>query len=137
VEIIRARPEHIDRITFLARRFHNEAKPEWPWKASDFRDFTASMIDSGFVSFTPWSFMIGGIAAHPLNRDWKVAMEYLWWAEDGTGARHFRLFRKWAISQQAEEIRWSCREDNERVKAFYARFAHPVEAHYSEVLKCA
>lgn len=132
-----AGPHHLDRIVFLGRRFHEATKPEWPWNAEDFRQLISALIDEGFVSFTPWGFMAGAMTHHPLNRKWRVAVEYLWWAEDGSGPRHFRSFRKWAISQQADEIRWSCRENNERVKRFYARFSSPVEAHYSEKLKCA
>jgi hypothetical protein len=132
-----ARPHHLDRLVFLGRRFHEAAKPEWPWSAEDFRALAAGMMDNGFVSYAPWSFMIGGMMAHPLNKDWKVAVEYLWWSEDATGPKHFRAFRKWAIDQGADEIRWSCREENTRVKRFFAGFSAPVEAHYSEVLKCA
>jgi hypothetical protein len=128
---------HVDRIVFLGRRFHLATSPEWPWNADHFRETISGLIDAGYVSFTPWGFMAGAMVSHPLSRDWKVAAEYLWWAEDGSGPKHFRGFRKWAIDQGADEIRWSCRDDNSRVKRFYARFADPVEAHYSEVLKCA
>jgi len=133
----RAKQSDLDRIVYLARRFHDAVQPEWPWCADDLRAFAATMIEQGHVTVSPHGFMIGGMAAHPLNRQWRVAAEYLWWAEDASGPRHFRAFRRWAKEQGAQEIRWSCRDDNARVKRFYAGFAAPVEAHYSELLTCA
>ena len=116
----------------MGRKFYKTAKPEWPWSDDGFTGFIAQLP---FVSITDGGFLAGTKAPWPLNPAWIVAHEILWWAEDGTGRQHMQAFREWA--SDADEIKWSCRADNDRVCRFYSRFANPSEAVFSEVLTCA
>lgn len=116
----------------MGKRFHDLARPQWPWSAAGFERLVASLP---FVSITDGGFLAGTKGPFPLSPEWIVAHEILWFAEDGTGMRHAREFRKWA--HDAQEIRWSCRFNNGRVSDFYSRFAMPTEIVYSELLPCA
>lgn len=116
----------------MGRRFHAAAQPEWPWSDSG---FSALMMKMPFLSITDGGFFAGTKAPWPLNPEWIVAHEVLWWSEDGTGLQHLQAFREWAVD--AHEIKWSCRADNDRVCRFYSRFAAPSEAVFSEVKTCA
>lgn len=132
--IRRATVEDIARLAELGRKFHDAAKPEWPWSGRDFESLMTALIDAGHVTISAGGFMAGLIQPHPLNQSWRVAHELLWWSQDASGPRHFRAFRNWAKAQKADEIRWSCRDGNDRVKRFYSNFSRPVEAVYSEAL---
>jgi len=118
----------------MGRKFHETVQPEWPW-SDEYFDQTVMALP--YLMMTDKGFMAGTIAPMPLNHAWIVAHEVLWWAEDGSGADLMRDFRDWAHKSGANEIKWSCRADNERVKRFYSRFAKPTEAVFSEVLSCA
>lgn len=131
---MKATLDDIPRLVRMGWEFHQEAKPEWPWSAMDFARLMKDLIGGGFVSITDGGFMAGVLASHPLNREWIIAHELLWWATDGSGPKHMRAFRKWAKDQGADEIRWSCRSDNDRVRRFYEKFSRQVEAVYSEAL---
>lgn len=121
----------------MGRKFHADAKPEWPWSAEGFADTLDDLIHGGVVFIDGNSFIAGVLAPMPLSPEWIIAHEILWWAEGGQGGRLQRAFRTWAIDQQADEIKWSCRSENERVKRHYSRFAKPCETVYSEILPCA
>ena len=118
----------------MGRAFHLAAQPEWPWSAEGFADTLDEFIEVGFVAITGGGFIAGMLAPMPLNPEWLVAHEILWFAEDGSGARLQGAFRDWAKDQQADEIKWSCRSSNERVQRFYSRFAKPCETVFSEIL---
>lgn len=113
----------------MGRAFHEAVAPEWPW--SD-EGFAQTIMAAPYVRLTSGGFIAGLIAPMPLNPNWIVGHELLWWAEDGSGLRLMRGFREWCIANGANEIKWSCRADNERVKRFYGRFAKPTEAVFSE-----
>lgn len=124
--------DDMPRLMEMGRAFHAAVRPEWPWSDDGFADLMRRLMKSGHVTITDGGFMAGVKMAHPVNPHWWVAHELLWWAEDGSGPQHFKAFRKWA--SDADEIRWSCRADNDRVKRFYGKFSRHVEAVYSEVL---
>ena len=125
----------IGRIANMAARFHTKAQEPWPWDYKAFCNAIAAMIETGHVTVSPGGFMVGLKQPHPLNPAWIVAHELLWWAEDGTGAAHFKAFREWAAD--AHEIKWSCRAGDERTARFYGRFAAPESIYFSEVNPCA
>ena len=118
----------------MAKAFHDATSPEWPWSEQGVSDTFAAVIDTGFVSISSGGFIAGAIHPHPLSPSWVQAHELLWWATDRSGPRHANAFRQWAIDQGANEIKWSCRADNDRVQAFYRKFSQPVEAVYSELV---
>lgn len=118
----------------MGRQFHEQVKPEWPWCSDSFSVMMASLIEDGFVRITGNGFMAGVLTPSPLNHNWLVAHELLWWSTDDSGSRLLRAFRKWAKENAADEIKWSCRYDNERVRRFYGKFATPCETTYSEIL---
>lgn len=130
----RAKLDDMPTLLLLGREFHDEVEPPWPWCEEAFSTLVSSHIANGFVSVTEGGFLVGMMSPWPLNASWIVAHELLWWAKDGTGAAHFQMFRKWAAL--ADEIKWSCRSDDERMKAFYERLGPQIETYYSEVRKC-
>lgn len=130
--MILADTSDIPKLLEMGRKFHESVQPEWPWSAEGFSDTMDSLIHNGFVAMTARGFISGLIAPMPLNPDWLVAHEILWWSEDGKGWPLMRAFREWAETNDADEIKWSCRSTNERVQRFYSRFSEPCETVYSE-----
>lgn len=121
----------------MGQRFHAKAQPEWPWSEAGFVTTLTSLIDGHFVNITDGGFLAGMLAPMPLSPSWFIAHELLWWAEDNSGPRLQRAFRSWAKDNRADEIRWSCRSENQRIQRFYRRFAEPCETVFSEILPCA
>ena len=121
-------------ITEMAAQFHNETSPEWPWDANAFAAMAQNCIDHGLALVSDNGFFLGLIVPYPISPAWVQAHEFLMWSRDGSGASFVRKFRAWAKDQGANEIRWSCRADNERVQRFFSKIATPVEAGFSEVL---
>ena len=117
-------------LTAMGKRFHDEVKPEWPWSGQAFEVFMGHLIGGGYVAISGKGFIAGMVAGNPLNPAWMTAYELLWFGD----ATLSRPFRKWAKSQGANEIKWSCRDQNIRVKRFYQSFSRPVEAVYSELI---
>ena len=120
----------------MGRRFHDAARPEWPWSDEGFDTTIRQVMGAGFLALTERGFLAGLIAPQPLNPAWRVAHELLWWSEDRKGLDLIRAFRRWAEAQGASEIKWSCRAGNERVTRVYARIAAPSEIYFSEILPC-
>lgn len=132
----RATTADIPALLEMGRRFHDAAQPEWPWSAEGFADTLDELIAVGFVAITERGFIAGMAAPMPFNPDWLQVHEILWWSEDQQGGALMRALRQWARDMQADEIKWSCRSENERVKRFYGRFSKPCETVYSENLTC-
>lgn len=124
----------IPRLREMGRAFHDLAQPEWPWSDAGFDTTIGQCIDNGFVAMTDGGFIAGIIAPMPLSPEWIIAHELLWFANDGKGAKLAQAFRDWALNHRVDEIRWSCRSSNLRVKRFYEKFSTPCEAVYSEVI---
>lgn len=130
--IRKAEQSDLDALATMGWRFHDSVQPEWPWHEAGFRAFLSQLIDAGHVTISDTGFMAGFKAPHPLNPEWIVAHEILWWSEDRSGRHHFDAFREWA--SDAHEIKWSCRADNARVQRFYRSFGQPAEITYSEIV---
>lgn len=131
----KASSRDIPHITEMAARFHEAAEASWPWSANAFVGAMIPIVRNGHVTVSDGGFMAGVMQPHILNPHWVVAHELLWWAEDGTGPAHYRAFREWA--SDANEIKWSCRAEDDRTARFYRRFARPDAHYFSEVLPCA
>lgn len=111
----------------MAVAFHEHHNPPWPLVEADVRATLAAIEKHGFFRVTGSGFIAGVLQPNPLSKGWLVASEFLWWGD----ANLIRRFRKWAIDNGANEIRYSCPPD-ERVKGFYSKFSTATEAVYSE-----
>lgn len=129
----------VQRIVDMAQRFHAAVNPPWPWNADDMAEMVATMIDRDdcFVTTTDGGFLLALIQPNPMSRDWLIAKEFLWWAEDNSGPRLLRQFRAWAKRRGADEIQYSCPAGNKRVQRLYGRIGQPTETVYSEYSACA
>jgi hypothetical protein len=129
-----ASAKDITALRKMGRKFHDKAQPEWPWSDDGFDATIGGLIENGYVAMTRGGFIAGFIAPMPLNPSWRVAHEVLWFANDGKGAKLAAAFREWARSNRVDEIKWSCRSSNLRVKRHYEKFATPSENVYSEMI---
>ena len=102
----------------------------------DATDTMRHLILHGFVAVSDKGFIAGIAQPLPLNHEWLVASEFLWWAEDKSGMRLLRAFRNWAKSIGANEIRYSCPSHNKRVQQIFARTGEKNEIIYSEITSC-
>ena len=118
----------------MAKRFHEAVNPPWPWNEADMARLIEAMTDNPdcFVASTEKGFILAVIQPNPMNTDYLIAKEFLWWSEDNSGAHLMRLFRDWAKHRGASEIQYSCPAGSARVQRFYGRFAQPTETVYSE-----
>lgn len=113
----------------MARAFHDHNRPPWPFDADDMRATLEVIAETGFLKVTGKGFIAGFIQELPISRKWVIASEFLWWRD----ADLIRAFRKWAIENGANEIRYSC-PYGARVEGFYSKISAPCEAVYSEVI---
>lgn len=124
----------VPHIVALARRFY-EANPQaWPYSEADTTETVRAIVEGGFAAVTDGGFILGTIMQNPVSRGWVVAKEFLWWAEDHSGASLLSAFRKWALEQGANEIQLSCLPDADRVRRVYGRRGKASEIVYSEVI---
>lgn len=125
----------IDQILPMAKRFHDEGQPPWPWDESSVRQTIEALHNSpqGYVAARKGGFFLGQIAVNPFSRGWVMASELFWWSEDNNGLRLARDFRKWARSMGANEIVWSCPVEA-RANRVLSRYGKHSENIYSEVL---
>ena len=119
----------VDRAVKMARDFHSHNNPPWPFLAEDMRQ-TLSAMDYLKVSET--GFIAGVLQPLPISREWIVASEFLWWRDPHL----IRGFRRWAMQQGANEIRYSCPHGSP-VEGFYKTISRPSEVVYSELTSCA
>lgn len=131
--IRKAEHDDVPHIVEMAKRFHVATNQPWPLSEGDMADVVHGIIDSGFAVVSDGGFFLGLIMRSPLSRDWIVAKEFLWWAEDGSGMKMFNAFRRWAKDNGADEIQLSCQPSNNRVQAVYGRYGEASEIIYSEV----
>jgi hypothetical protein len=128
----RATAADIPRIMEMGRKFHAAHQPPWPWDDASTADVVAHIINGGFAAVTDSGFILGVLAANPISRDWIVAKEFIWWAEDRSGLALLAAFRAWAKEQGANEIQLSCPPG--RAEAAYRRHGSASEIIYSEVV---
>jgi len=119
----------IPRIVCMARDFHEQHKPAWPF---DGVAMGRTLEALPYLTVSQGGFFAGAFTFLPMSPGWGVASEFLMWAQDGTGVAQARAFRKWARAKGAREIRWSC-PPNARVQSFYSRIGSLDELIYSEV----
>lgn len=124
----------IPALRVMGRKFYDKIKPEWPWSQEGDDAVFRLCIENGFCSISDGGMLLGIVQPSLLNPEWVVAHELFMWAEDKSMRHHMRAFREWAQANNANEIQWSCRADNNRVQRFYSRFARPVSTSFSEVL---
>lgn len=127
-----ATPDDIPELVEMGRRFHAKVKPEWPLCDDALAETLRGLVSSGFVGVTKRGFIAGVLVENPISPGWLIGKEFLWWAEDGQGAKLRQGFRGWAREHGAREIQWSCPYGAERVRKVYARTAEPTEIIYSE-----
>lgn len=122
--------EDMPELLEMARAFHDHSNPAWPYSEKGMRGFFEALIQSpqGLVLISH-GFLAAVKQPNPLNQDWVIANEILWWGDAGL----FRRFKKWA--QDADERRFSCPPEALANK-FFGRMGSPVEIMYSEVQPC-
>lgn len=118
----------------MMQAFHAAAAPPYGIKEDDSRALMEQIEAQGFLEMTDRAFIAGIVSPNPLNRSEIIGKEFLWWSEDGSGARLQRAFRRWCIEQGASRVDWSCPYHSARVRRFYSKIATPSEVVYSEVL---
>lgn len=129
-EMWTATKSDIPHIVEMGRRFHAHVSPRWPLDGDKLADVLAELIETQFVAVTSGGFIAGVCSQHPIS-DWTVAKEFLWWAEDGSGAKLRAAFREWAQLKRADEIQWSC-PPGAKAERLYRRTAQQTEIIYSE-----
>ena len=117
----------------MAQRFHASQGLRWGLDRARFDTVMTQIAAHGFLMEAPGGFIAGIAAENPISANWLIAKEFLWWAEDGSGPRLMRAFRRWARSIGADEIQWSC-PPNARAERLYQRIGQKSEAVYSEYL---
>ena len=113
----------------MAREYHAHIGAPWPLDEQAFLALTETVP---YFDSTSDGFLAATIARHPLSSGWIVAHEVLWWAK-GSGGTLARRFKRWARSNGANEILWTC-PPGARAERFYKRTGRQVDAVYSEVL---
>lgn len=102
----------------------------------DCKSVILDLMKHSYVAVNDGGFICGIITESPLNKNWIIAKEFLWWSSRGKGLELFYGFRHWAIEHGADELQMSS-PPNEKVERFYKTFGPQSEVVYSEALKCA
>jgi len=128
----RAEESDLSRILDMMERFASARDVEI--RRQDCAQVMLDLIFNQFVAVSAKGFIAGMIQRNPLNTSEIWANEFLWWAEDGSGPKLARAFKRWAKRHGAQKIRWSCPADNERVQRFYSRIGTRDEVIFVETL---
>jgi len=103
----------IPRCVEMGARFFRDSGQSGGFVADHFADTLASLIEQDRAALIVSDRgMIGGVLVPSFcNRDWLIAVELFWWAEDGQGLRLLRAFEDWAVPH---EIRITTQDANTR-----------------------
>ncbi len=89
----------------LGRKFHAASDDGGVFDPETFTRFLDLLLNEGCI-FVSKRGMIGGYAWHsPWAKDFLIAMEAFWWAEDGQGRALADAYEAWAKEQGAGSTR--------------------------------
>lgn len=97
----------LNRLIVMAEKFHQNSGIDAPFNEEDAVNFLMSLIESpdAVVLVSKMGGIGGRLAPAYCAREWIMAVELFWWAEDGNGRQLLNAFEEWAQASGADEVR--------------------------------
>jgi len=100
-----ATEDDIPLLVELGEKFHALSDEGGEFCPATFAKFLSYLMQEGCV-FVSKRGMLGGLAwPSPWSKDYLIAMESFWWAEDGQGRALANAFEAWAEAKGAKSLR--------------------------------
>ena len=112
-------PNDFPAVAQMAKRF-SDLGPQG-FNEEEFLEAPQNAVDLGGAFRSEKGFIFGALAPAYCNRNWLIAIELAWWAEDGKGLSLLAAFEGWARDCGAKEVRMTTLHVNPGPEKILAR----------------
>lgn len=127
----------LGRIVEMGRKFHAASGLPMSFDAEAFGGFVSNMLASETCCFfvTDSGMICGALSPAYCNPDWVMAVELMWWAEDGQGLGLLSAFEEWALDSGASEVRMTSLHALKPAERILSRRGYaPIELSHTKVI---
>lgn len=124
-------------IVAMGRKFHAASGMPMAFDAEAFGGFVNNMLASDTCCFfvTDGGMICGALSPAYCNPAWVMAVELMWWAEDGQGLGLLSAFEDWARDRGASEVRMTSLHALKPAERILSRRGYaPIELSHTKVI---